>query len=286
MAHSSPANQPYPTPPAVAVTPAVVSSGECPAVHRAAAPETSEIENTAPRPKRPCTAGHPAAETGVWVVIAAYNEAKRLPQTLQKLSRHYRQIVVVDDGSADDTSRVALKHPGVWVLRHAVNLGQGAALQTGIDFALSRGAEFLVTFDADGQHDVADIPRLLEPLRQEGIDVALGSRFLGSTVGMPRTRWLVLKLAVVFTRIFSHIRVTDTHNGLRALSRRAAQRIRITQNGMAHASQILDQIGPRGLSYREVPVTIRYSQEAIKKGQSSWNCVRIVGKLVLGRIIG
>jgi glycosyltransferase involved in cell wall biosynthesis len=174
----------------------------------------------------------------------------------------------------------------VWVLRHAVNLGQGAALQTGIDFALSRGAKYLVTFDADGQHDVADIPRLLEPLQQDGIDVALGSRFLGSAVGMPPARWLILKMAVVFTRIFSRIRVTDTHNGLRALNRRAAQRIRITQNGMAHASQILDEIGPQGLSYREVPVTIHYSQEALQKGQSSWNCVRIVGKLVLGRIIG
>ena len=102
---------------------------------------------------------------------------------------------------------------------------------------------------------------------------------------MPPARWLVLKLAVVFTRIFSRIRVTDTHNGLRALSRRAAQQIRITHNGMAHASQILDEIGPLGLSYREVPVTIHYSLEAIKKGQSSWNCFRIVGKLVLGRII-
>lgn len=281
MTYSSSANPHCDTSPTAAATPPTFTTGAVRAADRGVDAEVMATQPT-PAPER----DPHAPATGVWVVIAAYNEAGRLPRTLRTLSRRYPQIVVVDDGSADATSQVALEQPGVWVLRHAVNLGQGAALQTGIDFALSHGAEYVVTFDADGQHDVADIPRLLEPLQRDGIDVALGSRFLGSTVGMPRARWLVLKLAVVFTRVFSCIRVTDTHNGLRALSRRAAQRIRITQNGMAHASQILDQIGPRGLSYCEVPVTIHYSQEALKKGQSSWNCFRIVGKLVLGRIIG
>ena len=221
----------------------------------------------------------------VWVVVPAYNEAERLPATLGRLQARFPQVVVVDDGSADATAQSAMNCPGIWVLRHAFNLGQGAALQTGIDFALARGARFIATFDADGQHDVEDIPALLAPLREGRADVALGSRFLGSTIGMPGSRRLLLKAAVLFTRLFSRVRVTDAHNGLRAFSRRGAQQIRINLNGMAHASEIIDQIRRRGLSYCEVPVTIRYSAAVLNKGQSGWNSLRIVANLTLARIL-
>jgi polyprenyl-phospho-N-acetylgalactosaminyl synthase len=216
--------------------------------------------------------------------VAAYNEGRRLARTLDGLRALCPRVVVVDDGSADDTADVALRHD-VWVLRHLVNCGQGAALQTGIDFALARGAEVVVTFDADGQHDADEIGRLTEPVLAGRADVALGSRFLGRAVGMPWSRGLVLKLGVLFTQVFSRIRVSDTHNGFRALSRSAAARIRITQDRMAHASEILDQVRQHGLRYCEVPVTIRYADETLAKGQSSWNALRIVGQLVLGRLI-
>jgi glycosyltransferase involved in cell wall biosynthesis len=218
------------------------------------------------------------------VVIAAYNERERLGGTLASLRDWFPRVVVVDDGSQDDTAAVALQHD-VWVLRHLINCGQGAALQTGISFALGQGAEVIVTFDADGQHCVEDIARLTEPVRMGRADVVLGSRFLGSTLGMPWSRWLVLKLGVLFTRVFSRIRVTDTHNGLRALSRKAAGRIQLVQNRMAHASEILDQVRQHGLRWCEVPVTIRYADGTLAKGQSSWNAFRIVGQLVLGRLI-
>jgi glycosyltransferase involved in cell wall biosynthesis len=221
---------------------------------------------------------------GVWVVIAAFNEGQRLAATLAPLCREGYAVVVVDDGSHDETARVALRHP-VWVVRHAINCGQGAALQTGIDFALARGAEVVVTFDADGQHAAEEIPLLVEPIRKGAAEVALGSRFLGQAIGIRWTRWLVLKLGVLFTRVFSRIAVTDTHNGFRALSRHAAQTIRITHNRMAHASEILDQVRARGLSYCEVPVTIRYSEATMAKGQSSWNSLKIVTELLLGRMI-
>jgi glycosyltransferase involved in cell wall biosynthesis len=220
----------------------------------------------------------------VWLVIAAYNEGASLDQTLGSLAGLGWNVVVVDDGSADDTSAVALRHP-VWVLRHRINCGQGAALQTGIDFALQRGAEAVVTFDADGQHTAADLEQLLEPIRSGQVDVVLGSRFLGRAVGLSRGRWLVLKLGVLFTRLVSGIPVTDTHNGLRALSRRAAQRIRITQDRMAHASEILDRICREGLRFCEVPVTIHYSAATRAKGQSSWNALKIAGEFLLGRMI-
>jgi polyprenyl-phospho-N-acetylgalactosaminyl synthase len=221
----------------------------------------------------------------VWLIVAAYNEGLRLGPTLRGLTdRGYHNVVVVDDGSRDDTSQVALAG-GAWVLRHVVNCGQGAALQTGLTFALNRGAQFLVTFDGDGQHSADEIPRLLDPLRRGTADVALGSRFLGQALNIPASRKWVLKAGVVFTRVVSRIRVTDAHNGFRAFTRQAAASINITQNRMAHASELLDQIVRHRLRFTEVPVTIRYASETTAKGQSSWNAVAIVVQYFLGRLV-
>jgi len=227
----------------------------------------------------------PDPRRSAWIVIAAYNEQPRLGDTLARLlATGCANVVVVDDGSKDDTVAVALRHP-VWVLRHLLNLGQGAALQTGIAFALKNHAEYIVTFGADGQHDPTEIDRVLAPVAAGEADVALGSRFLGTTVAMPFARKLVLKGGILFTRLASNIRVTDTHNGFRAFTRAAAEKLRITQNRMAHASELLDRIREHHLRYVEVPVTIRYSADTTAKGQSSWNAVRIVFDFLLGRAI-
>lgn len=221
---------------------------------------------------------------GVWVVIAAYNEGQRLATTLRGLLPFCANVVVVDDGSRDDTSAVAAAFP-VWVLKHPINRGQGAALQTGLDFALGRGADILVTFDADNQHDPNDLAAVVAPVLAGTADVVLGSRFLGRTENMPASRRLVLKGGVLFTRLASRIAVTDTHNGFRAFSRRAAQLVHITQDRMAHASEILDEIRVQGLRHVEVPVTIRYSAATLEKGQSSWNAVRVVWQFLIGKIV-
>lgn len=219
----------------------------------------------------------------VWVVVPAYNEAARLAATLESLLTVATSVVVVDDGSPDDTARVAAQYP-VWVLRHVVNLGQGAAIQTGITFSLRQGAEYVATFDADGQHVPGDLTRLLRALRENHADYALGSRFLGRAEGIPWTRKLMLKAAVFFTWVFSGIRVTDTHNGIRMMTRRGAQRIRITMNRMEHASEILDQIARSKLSYIEVPVTIRYTTASLAKGQKTSAAVRLAFKLFAERL--
>jgi polyprenyl-phospho-N-acetylgalactosaminyl synthase len=224
------------------------------------------------------------AEPSVWIVVPAYNESHRLRTTIRNLQAAYENIVVVDDGSRDDTAQTAFDE-GVWTVRHPLNCGQGAALQTGIDFALRQGAQIIVTFDADGQHCVDEIISLVEPLESGHVDVVLGSRFLGQAINMPWTRRLVLKAGVLFTRIFSRIRVTDTHNGFRALSRAAAEKIRIRENRMAHASEILHQVRLLNLRYCERPVTIRYSAETLTKGQSSWNAVSILSQFILGRFV-
>ena len=220
----------------------------------------------------------------VWILIPAYNEGRRLERTLEALRAYRPRIVVVDDGSTDDTFDAACRHT-VHVLRHPFNLGQGAALQTAIDYALGQGAVYLVTFDADGQHSADEIERMLDPARRGAADVVLGSRFLGQAIGISASRRLVLQLGVVFTRIFSKMRVTDTHNGFRVLTRAAASQIRLTHNGMAHASELLDQVRLLGLRYVEVPVTVTYSQDTTAKGQRSWNALKIVGQLLLGRMM-
>jgi glycosyltransferase involved in cell wall biosynthesis len=220
----------------------------------------------------------------VWVVVAAYNEAERLAATLRALVASGAEIVVVDDGSTDATGAIAAAYP-VWAIRHPVNCGQGAALRTGITFALARGADVIVTFDADGQHDASDIGPLVEPIAAGRVDVVLGSRFLGRAIGVPWTRRLVLAAARVFTRIVSGVVVTDPHNGLRALSRDAARRIRIAQDRMAHASEIVAELRARELRWCEVGVTVRYTTATLAKGQSSWNAFRIAGHLLAGRVI-
>jgi glycosyltransferase involved in cell wall biosynthesis len=219
----------------------------------------------------------------VWVVIPFYNERDALVQVLTTLSALPVTTVVVDDGSTDGGSSVTAVG-GSWLLRHAINLGQGAALQTGISFALAKGADVIVTFDSDGQHDASDIASLLRALEDNKADFALGSRFLGDAPGIPWTRAVVLKAGVVFTRLFSGIKVTDTHNGLRAMTRRGAQAIDLTLNRMAHASEFLDQVVASGLRYIEVPVRIRYSEESLAKGQRSSAALRMAATLMAERL--
>ena len=223
------------------------------------------------------------SDGGVWVIVPAYNEARVIPGVIAELKQDGHRIVVVDDGSSDSTAEMAAES-GAIVLRHPINLGQGAALQTGIEFALSRGGEIVVTFDADGQHRTADIERLVGALQTHRADFALGSRFLGTTVNMPSLRRVLLRAATVFTRLTTGLALTDAHNGLRAMTRRGAKCVRLRQNRMAHASEILAQIAASGLKFVEVPVTIEYSGYSLGKGQRSGDLLVILVDLFARRL--
>ncbi|MCX8147045.1 MAG: glycosyltransferase family 2 protein, partial [Candidatus Woesearchaeota archaeon] len=171
------------------------------------------------------------------------------------------------------------------VLRHIINRGQGASLKTGIDYSLQKKADIIVTFDADGQHKPEEIKDLIRPIINKEADIVLGSRFLGKKSNVPFMKKIVLKLGVVFTFLYSGIWLTDTHNGFRALSRKAAEKIEIRQDRMEHASEIIDEIRKKKLRYKEVPVTIMYSYYARQKGQSPLNSIKIAFRLVWSRFV-
>lgn len=225
----------------------------------------------------------PDVREDLFVVIAAFNEVASIEPVAREVRAMFPNVVVVDDGSTDGTLDVA-RRSAKYVLRHVINRGQGAALQTGIEFALRHGARFILTFDADGQHRVEDIPAMLEPIWRGECEITLGSRFLGRAVNIPSTRRNLLRLAVLFTKIVNRVKLTDAHNGLRAFSRRAAETIHITMDRMAHASELIDQIRLSGLPFREVPVEIRYTVYSLAKGQSSRGALRIVWQYLLGRV--
>jgi glycosyltransferase involved in cell wall biosynthesis len=196
----------------------------------------------------------------------------------------FPNVVVVDDGSSDDTA-VQARAGGATALTHMVNRGQGAALQTGISYALRRGAQYVVTFDADGQHDVADVPAMIDPIARGEVEICLGSRFLDGHSNVPRMRRIVLGMAVLFTRITSRIKLTDAHNGLRAFSRKAASMLDLKLDRMAHASEIIDQVRSSELPYREVPVRVRYTAYSIAKGQKSSAALRVAFDYIVGRVL-
>lgn len=214
-----------------------------------------------------------------WLVVPVYNEAEVVGKVIRDAITVFPNIVCVDDGSSDSSAHEA-RSAGAVVVQHPINLGQGAALQTGLEFALAQpAADYFVTFDSDGQHRVEDALAMVERLDAEPLDVLIGSRFLDRRTTVSLLKRVVLKLAVVFERLSTGMRLTDAHNGLRAFNRQAASAIQIEQNRMAHASEIPAQIARHRLRYAEHPVHVVYTEYSKAKGQSVWNSINILSDL-------
>ncbi|MBI2484356.1 glycosyltransferase family 2 protein [Candidatus Uhrbacteria bacterium] len=217
----------------------------------------------------------------IFVLLPAYREAGVIGGIVSEIRQRYPHfsIVVIDDCSYDTTAQEAAL-AGAHVLKHCINLGQGAAVKTGVTFAIQNAADIIVHMDSDGQHVVSEIDLLLNPLLSGKADIILGSRFLANQSNVPTLRRLVLKAGILFTWFFSGLRLTDTHNGFRASTREAAQKIAINENRMAHASEILHEIVRHNLSYVEVPVTVLYTKYSLLHGQKSSNAFHIVTRLL------
>lgn len=208
-----------------------------------------------------------------------FNEATVVGSVIEGLRAQFPYVVCVDDGSTDGSQEQA-RAAGAVVVQHPINLGQGAALQTGIEFAL-QDPELgcIVTFDADGQHRVEDAKAMVERVEAGEADIVLGSRFLDDRTKLSPAKRLVLKTAAIQSRLATGMNLTDAHNGLRAFNPYVASNIHLTQNRMAHASELVHQLAHLKPKYAEHPVEIIYTDYSKSKGQSLLNSVNIVAEL-------
>jgi polyprenyl-phospho-N-acetylgalactosaminyl synthase len=218
--------------------------------------------------------------TDAWLVVPLYNEAAVIGDVVAAARGRFPHVVCVDDGSADG-SAAAAEAAGAVVVHHPFNLGQGAALQTGMRYVLEQtDAQYLVTFDADGQHQVEDAAAMVEVARRDDLAVVFGSRFLDERTRPGLLKRLVLRTAVWVTNQSTGLRLTDAHNGLRVIRRDAASKLDLRQNRMAHATEIVLNLGRTGLPWAEYPVHVLYTDYSKGKGQSLLNSVNILVDLV------
>ena len=217
------------------------------------------------------------ATQGVWIIVPAFNEAQVIGEVVADLRTAFPHVVCVDDGSRDDTGAVALR-AGAHVVRHPTNLGQGAAIQTGVEYTRRQpGARAFATFDADGQHRVKDVLTMLDRLSRGDVDVVIGTRFAGSTIShTPPLKRLILRAAAWLSPSSRRLGLTDAHNGLRVFDRTVADNLNLTMSGMSHASEFIKLIDENHWRVAEEPVEILYTEYSMSKGQPLLNGVNIV----------
>ena len=221
----------------------------------------------------------------VVILIPTYNEGSVVRSTIENIPAGFKHIVCIDDGSQDNTKE-EIRKTRATLVSHAINLGQGAALQTGIDYALlNKKLAYFVTYDADGQHNIDDVLSMLKIIRAKKLDIVLGSRFLGSVVNASPLKKITLKAAVAFSNIITGITLTDTHNGLRVFNRRTAEVLQLQLPDFAHATEVIERIAQEKLTYEEAPVTITYTDYSRSKGQTIINSINIAFDVILGKII-
>jgi polyprenyl-phospho-N-acetylgalactosaminyl synthase len=223
----------------------------------------------------------------VWIVVPAYNEASVIGEVIADVRAVFDHVVCVDDGSRDGTGDRA-HAAGAHVVRHPVNLGQGAAIQTGVEYARSRpGAAVFATFDADGQHRVKDVLRMIDRLAADDLDIVVGTRFGAGRPpeAMPRLRRLLFPLIAKLSSSSRKLGLTDAHNGLRVFNKRVADGLNLKMSGMSHASEFIALIVENGWKAGEEPVEILYTEYSMSKGQPLVNGVNIIfDGLLRGRL--
>ena len=222
----------------------------------------------------------------VWLVIPAFNEASVIGDVIADVRSVFDHVVCVDDGSKDGTGDVALR-AGAHLVRHPVNLGQGAAIQTGIEYARRQpGAQVFATFDADGQHRLKDVVAMIDRLSTEDVDLVVGTRFAEPSASKaPLVKRVILRVAAALSPSSRQLGLTDAHNGLRVFNKTVADQINITMSGMSHASEFIALAVENGWRVAEEPVEILYTDYSKSKGQPLLNGVNIIfDGLLRGRL--
>lgn len=219
----------------------------------------------------------------ILVVVPAYNEEKTIKDVVLDLKKNGFNILVVDDSSSDRTASLA-KEAGAQLLRHEINLGQGAAIKTGFEFAKLTQADIVVTFDADGQHLAEDIPLLIQPILEGQAEIVIGSRFLKKQ-NIPLSRYLMNQVANLVTFILFGFWSTDSQSGLKAFKSDVLRKVEIKACGFDWASEIISEIKRKKIKFKEVPIQVRYSQYSLSKGQNFFNGLKTFLRLLLRRLI-
>ena len=218
----------------------------------------------------------PSETRDVWIVVPAFNEAGVIGDVISELRSVFPNVVCVDDGSADGTGDIALR-AGAHLVRHPVNLGQGAAIQTGVEYARSRpGAQVFATFDADGQHRVTDVLAMIDRLTSDAADIVIGTRFGPGVSRPPLLKRVVLQTAAWLSPRGRRLGLTDSNNGLRVFNKTVADRLDITMNGMSHAGEFIMLIDENRWRVAEQPVEVLYTEYSSAKGQPLLNGVNII----------
>jgi polyprenyl-phospho-N-acetylgalactosaminyl synthase len=222
----------------------------------------------------------------VWIVVPAFNEASVIGDVIADLRSVFDHTVVVDDGSKDGTGDIALR-AGAHVVPHPVNLGQGAAIQTGVEYARRQpGAQVFATFDADGQHRLKDVIAMIDRLSSEEVDLVVGTRFAEPSVSRPPlAKRILLRAAAWLSPSSRQLGLTDAHNGLRVFNKKVADGLNLTMSGMSHASEFITLAVENRWRVVEEPVEILYSDYSKSKGQPLLNGVNIMfDGLLRGRL--
>ena len=235
------------------------------------------------------------AEWNLWntdtvFIMPAYGENDAPIPVIGKILDQWYSVILIDDGKNWDLTKKLhekYKWKPVVTIKHIVNLWQWGGLETWAEYVRRFGdkIKYVVHFDSDWQHRLEDLKEFQKAFKEDPkLEIALGSRFLGSTVNMPKSKKITLKLGILFTRIFSGIKLTDTHNGYRMMKKETLDKIHITMNRMEHASEILDIIKSKKIRYKEVPIVVIYSDYSMSKWQKISNAFNIVKNLIYKKI--
>jgi len=227
--------------------------------------------------------------TSVAIIIPAYNEEPTIGKVIKGLKKILSsevtnfKIIVVDDGSKDNTAKIA-DQSGAYVINHVLNTGTGGATATGLSYAYQEGYDIAATIDADGQHDPIDVLKGITMLAESDADLLLGSRLIDPT-GMTKVKLLGNKGLTLLTYIIFGIKVTDSQSGMRIFSKKALDQLKWKTAGYEFCSEMLWRARQQRLIIKEYPIKAIYTDYSSAKGQNNWNGVNIIKSLVQRRIL-
>lgn len=216
-----------------------------------------------------------------WVVIPAFNEQGRIEAVIRDILRYTPHVVVVDDGSAPDLNFLKVRFPGITVIRHAINLGKGAAMKTGCEVAMQQGAKYLVMMDADGQHKPVDLPRFVEKLETGKVDMVFGARVIGKD--MPLLLFLGNKYLSIAINVLFRMFISDTQGGFRAFTAEAYQQIRWNSADYTVETEMIVNAAKHHLRYAEVEIQTIYHDKY--KGTTPLDGLKIFFQILKWRFL-